>query len=82
MALRVRYEIFNNCFASLIVKYNHAQGFAPSSTPIASEDRGQTTCDGERLSGDALSQYFLEKYSPEMEQGKNVTCNIGLYYNF
>ena len=82
LALRVRYEIFNNCFAALTLKYNHAQGFAPTSTPIDSEDRGQTSWDGARLTGDALSTYFLDKYSPLMEQGRNITCKIGLYYNF
>lgn len=82
LALRVRYEIFNNCFADLTLKYNHAQGFTPDSAPIASEDRGQTEWDGTRLSGDALSAYYLNKYSPLMEQGKNVTCKLGLYYNF
>lgn len=82
VTLRVRYEIFNNCFASMALKYNHAQGFAPTSEPIASEDRGQGTYGGTPLAGDALSEYFLKLYSPELERGKNFSINVGLYYNF
>lgn len=80
--LRVRYEIFNNCFASLSLRYNKSQGFAPSSEPIDSEDRGQTTYTGVRLTGEELSKYFLENYSPVIVRGGNFLLNVGLYYNF
>ena len=80
--LRIRYEIFNNCFAALSLRYNNAQGFAPTSEPIVSEDRGQGTYGGTPLTGDALKNYYLEKYSPLMERGSNFSLNVGLYYNF
>ena len=80
--LRVRYEIFNNCFASLSLRYNKAQGFAPTSEPIASEDRGQGTYGGTPLTGSELENYYLEKFSPVMERGSNFSLSMGLYYNF
>ena len=80
--LRVRYEIFNNCFASFALRYNKAQGFAPTSEPITSEDRGQGTYGGTPLTEDALKNYYLEKYSPLLERGSNFSLNVGLYYNF
>ena len=79
--LRVRYEIFNRCFALLAVKYNHAQGFAPTSEPIDSEDRGQKYKEPP-LTGDALAEYYLTKFSPVNERGRNVSLSFGLYYNF
>lgn len=79
--LRVRYEIFNRCYASVVVKYNFAQGFAPTSEPIDSEDRGQKYKE-QPLTGDALAEYYITKYSSLMERGRNVSLNIGLYYNF
>lgn len=78
----VRYEIFNNCFAVFALRYNIAQGFAPSSAPIDSEDRGQTEYKGAILTGDALSNYYLTKYSPQIEQGNHLSFKMGLYYNF
>lgn len=79
--LRARYEIFNRCYASIAVRYNHAQGFAPTSEPIDSEDRGQKFRE-QPLTGDALAEYYLAKFSPLNERGRNVSLNIGLYYNF
>lgn len=80
--LRVRYEIFNNCFALLALRYNKAQGFAPTSTPIDSEDRGQAMYKEPMLTGADLQKYYLEKYSSLMERGSNLLLYIGLYYNF
>lgn len=80
--LKVQYEIFNNCFALFSVRYNHARGYAPSSTPIDSEDRGQKTFKGPVLEGTELENYYLQKYSPILQQNKNWTITCGLYYNF
>lgn len=80
--LRMRYEIFNNCFALFAIRYNIAQGFAPTSEPIDSEDRGQATYKGTMLEGDELADYYLQKYSPEIERGNNLSFKVGVYYNF
>lgn len=80
--LRLQYEVFNNCYMSFALRYNNAQGFAPISEPIDSEDRGQVIYKGAMLQGDALSNYYVTKYSPIYERGNHLTFSIGAYYNF
>lgn len=78
------YEVFSNCYAVVNLSYNHAQGYAPASEPIAGEDRGGVDKNGNPvvLTGPALEQYFLDKYSPRYLQGRNFTFMCGLSFNF
>ena len=78
------YEVFQNCYAVVNFSYNDARGYAPKSTPIASEDRGGTNADGTArvLEGTALENYYLSKFCPLYYQGKNFTFMAGLSFNF
>ena len=78
------YEVFQNCYAVINFTYNDARGYAPTSTPIASEDRGGTNEDGTRriLEGTALEKYYLSQFCPLYFQGKNFTFMCGLNFNF
>ena len=80
---RAVYEVFNNCYAHVDFTYNNARAFAPSSTRAAGEDRGWNA-DGtsKELSGDALKNYYLNKYSPVYLQGQNITLTCGLSFGF
>lgn len=73
------YEIFNNCYAVINMQYNNARGFAPTSEKIAGEDRGANNIE---LSGEALQQYYLDKFAPLYWQGKNFTFMCGLSFSF
>ncbi len=77
------YEIFQNCYAHVDLTYNHARAFAPGSTRVEGEDRGWNA-DGtsKELSGTALSDYYLDKFSPRYYQGKNLTVCCGLSFGF
>ncbi len=77
------YEIFQNCYAHVDLTYNHARAFAPTSTRVEGEDRGWNA-DGtsQELSGTALSDYYLDKFSPRYFQGKNLTVCCGLSFGF
>lgn len=78
------YEIFQNCYAVVDFSYNNAVGYAPSSTPIASEDRGGVDANGNRvvLTGEELQQYYLNKFCPLYLQGSNFTFKAGLSFSF
>jgi len=80
---RAVYEVFNNCYAHVDFTYNNARAFAPTSTRAAGEDRGWNA-DGtsKELSGAALENYYLNKYSPVYFQGRNFTINCGLSFGF
>ena len=80
---RAVYEVFNNCYAHIDFTYNNARAFAPKSTRAAGEDRGWND-DGtsKELSGTALENYYLNKYSPVYFQGRNFTINCGLSFGF
>ena len=80
---RAVYEVFNNCYAHVALTYNNARAFAPTSTRIEGEDRGWNA-DGtsQDLSGTALENYYLNKYTPVYLQGKKLTFTCGLTFGF
>ena len=80
---RAIYEVFNNCYAHVDFTYNNARAYAPNSARVAGEDRGWND-DGtsQELSGDALVNYYLNKYTPVYLQGKNFTVTCGLSFGF
>lgn len=80
---RAVYEVFNNCYAHVDFSYNNTRAYAPKSARVAGEDRGWNS-DGtsQELSGDALVNYYLNKYTPVYLQGKNFTVTCGLSFGF
>lgn len=80
---RAIYEVFNNCYAHVDFTYNNARAYAPNSARVTGEDRGWNA-DGtsQELSGDALVNYYLNKYTPVYLQGKNFTVTCGLSFGF
>lgn len=80
---RAIYEVFNNCYAHVDILYNHAQAYSLSTTRIEGEDRGWNA-DGssKELSGAALQEYYLSKFSPVFLQGKNLTAVVGVSFGF
>ena len=80
---RAVYEVFNNCYAHVDFSYNNTRAYAPKSARVAGEDRGWNA-DGtsQELSGDALVNYYLNKYTPVYLQGKNFTVTCGLSFGF
>ena len=80
---RAVYEVFNNCYAHVALTYNNARAFAPTSARIEGEDRGWNA-DGtsQDLSGTALENYYLNKYTPVYLQGKKLTFTCGLTFGF
>ena len=80
---RAIYEVFNNCYAHVDFTYNNARAYAPNSARVAGEDRGWND-DGtsQELSGDALVNYYLNKYTPVYLQGKNFMVTCGLSFGF
>ncbi len=83
VSFRAVYEVFNNCYAHVDVQWNNARAFAPTSDRILGEDRGWNA-DGtsQELSGDALRNYYLNKYTPTYLQGSNFTFTCGLSFGF
>ena len=83
-SLNATYEVFSNCYAVVNFSYNDARGYAPTSEPIASEDRGGVDNLGNRiiLEGEALQNYYLNKFCPVYLQGKNFTFMAGLSFSF
>lgn len=77
------YEVFNNCYAHVDVCFNQTRAYAPTSARIDGEDRGWNP-DGssQNLEGDALKNYYLNKYSPVFTQGTNLTLSCGLSFGF
>lgn len=80
---RAVYEVFNNCYAHVDFSYTSTRAYAPKSVRVAGEDRGWNA-DGtsQELSGDALVNYYLNKYTPVYLQGKNFTVTCGLSFGF
>ena len=80
---RAVYEVFNNCYAHVDFSYNNTRAYAPKSARVAGEDRGWNA-DGtsQELSGDALVNYYLNKYTPVYLQGKNFMVTCGLSFGF
>lgn len=78
------YEIFNGCYATIILSYNNARGFAPSSIRAEAEDRGGYDKNGDPiiLEGTELEQYYLDMFAPRYFQGANLTFKAGLTFNF
>ena len=83
VSFRAVYEVFNNCYAHVDVQWNNARAFVPTSDRILGEDRGWNA-DGtsQELSGDALRNYYLNKYTPTYLQGSNFTFTCGLSFGF
>ena len=81
---RAVYEVFNNCYAHIDFAYNNARAYAPTSDRILGEDRGGWNADGtsKELSGEALENYYLNKYTPVYLQGANFTFTCGLSFCF
>ena len=83
LSFRAIYEVFNNCYAHVDFIYNNARAHAPASDRHAAEDRGWNA-DGTsmNLSGHALEEYYLNKYTPIYFQGTNFTFSCGLSFGF
>ena len=77
------YEVFNNCYAHIDLSFNRAKAYTPASARIEGEDRGWNA-DGTsmNLEGDALKNYYLNKYTPVYFQGTNFTVSCGLSFGF
>lgn len=81
--LRAVYEIFQNCYAHVDMSYGNVRGFAPASDRKVGEDRGwDSNGNSLELSGDALAEYYANKFSPVYMQGKNFTVVMGLSFGF
>jgi hypothetical protein len=64
------YEVHPNMFMTLAVEYNHARGYDNlNENAIPSEDIG-------------TAQYYLDKYMPLYQQGKNITVSAGFSFGF
>ena len=64
------YEVHPNMFMTLAVEYNHARGYNNlNENAIPSEDIG-------------TAQYYLDKYMPLYQQGKNITVSAGFSFGF
>ena len=64
------YEVHPNMFMTLALEYNHARAFDNmNQDAIASEDIGN-------------AQYYLDKYMPLYQQGKNLTLSAGFSFGF
>ena len=64
------YEVHPNMFMTLAVEYNHARGYNnENKEAIASEDIGN-------------AQYYLDKYMPLYQQGKNIIVSAGFSFGF
>ena len=69
VAFKAVYEVVNNAYAIINVEWNNAQGYDLTSTPIASETR---------LTG----QEYLNKFTPKLYHGENLTCTVGFSFGF
>ena len=64
------YEVHPNMFMTLALEYNHARGYDnENKDAIASEDIGK-------------AQYYLDKFLPLYQQGKNITISAGFSFGF
>ncbi len=77
------YEVFNNCYAHVDLQFNRAKAYEPSSERILGEDRGWNA-DGtsKNLQGDALVNYYANKFAPVYFQGTNLIFSCGLSFGF
>jgi len=77
------YEVFNNCYAHVDFTFNRCRAYAPTSARIEGEDRGWNA-DGTsmELEGDALKDYYMNKFAPVWSQGTNFVVNMGLSFGF
>ena len=83
VSFRAVYEVFNNCYAHVDVMWSNTRAFEPTSARILGEDRGWNA-DGtsQELSGEALQNYYLNKYTPTYLQGSKLTFSCGLSFGF
>ena len=83
VSFRAVYEVFNNCYAHVDVMWSNTRAFEPVSARILGEDRGWNA-DGtsQELSGEALKNYYLNKYTPTYLQGSKLTFSCGLSFGF
>ena len=64
------YEVHPNMYMTLTLEYNHARGFDNTKTDIIkSEDIGN-------------AQYYLDKYMPLYQQGKDFTVSAAFSFGF
>ncbi|HHT61313.1 MAG: hypothetical protein KBB61_01035 [Paludibacteraceae bacterium] len=67
------YEVVNNAYARINVRWNNARGFdlalKPLETPVPSENR-------------LTAQQYLDKFSSKFEQGSNWTFTFGFSFGF
>ena len=64
------YEVHPNMYMTLTLEYNHARGFDNTKTDvIKSEDIGN-------------AHYYLDKYMPLYQQGKNFTVSAAFSFGF
>ena len=64
------YEVHPNMYMTLTLEYNHTRGFDNTKTDvIKSEDIGN-------------AQYYLDKYMPLYQQGKNFTVSAAFSFGF
>ena len=77
------YEVFNNCYAHVDIQFSRAKAYEPSSERILGEDRGWNA-DGtsKNLQGDALVNYYANKFAPVYFQGTNLIFSCGLSFGF
>lgn len=77
------YEVFNNCYAHVDFTFNRSRAYAPTSARIEGEDRGWNA-DGTsmELAGDALKDYYMNKFAPVWSQGTNFVVSMGLSFGF
>lgn len=80
---RAVYEVFNNCYAHVDLSFNRARAFGPASARIEGEDRGWNS-DGTsmNLTGEALVNYYANKYAPVYYQGTNIVFSCGMSFGF
>ena len=68
-SFKALYEVFNNCYAGINVIYSDIQGHDAKSEPIPSEVRLD-------------AQGYLDRFTPNFFQGKNLTLNMMLTIGF
>lgn len=69
VALKILYEVFNNCYAHVDIEYNKTKVTSPTSTPLEGEIR-------------LNEQQYLDRFMAPFMQGNNITASLGLTFGF
>lgn len=78
IAFHAVYEVFQNCYAHIDVTYNNARAYTTSGTHYCiTEGQDVDTPTPSEFRGD-----YLNCYTPLFYQGKNLTLECGLNFNF